>query len=779
MNGETLSPYYQPYQPYDPTAGMPGGGLGSMAGQYLTGIAKNYGYMPIGYNYGGDLYNLIQRQDQERRYGEAMARATAIDASVNARTAQGGASFFGFENNPARESTFGRMMNSVMGWVPPEMRSSRLADTLSGGHGLGPLTGRVADAGRSAIDPVTGEKGYSSDTAFEISQGLHNRFFGSRSSRMDTHGLSPADMGDLFGELSNRGMMPASTSSSSGGDPKRIRSDLTKRIGDQLKDYSGAIAAVRDLFGNPDSPIPVLMAQLEQLTGNSMQQLGGARSANVVRNMMNYAQAANVGVEGLTYMAQYAGDLANRRGLNSAFMPDITVAGLAMRDYMNTSGSLANPAWGLASIEQQGRMGQQRMAGAIGSKMSNRAGLLKRLEERGVLKGEAADIARKMDLGVIDDSLRTMNDGAFADWVAKASGLDRGTINSMLTQNTMNSEFVNKYGIAETVMNVGQRADMADKLLGGNPASLMSGRAQAMVKAALGKGHGALGRTIARAATSAMMNMSESDLTSDDTRYGGMAKAMYDALAGTTEGEAYLKTLGSNPTEQMAALGMQASDLWGSAERQYQRATRNSGASLINPLLQMRPKTPEEMARAKARVQSQGMLQSALSGAYDPNAVRRVIAEIQSEGGKDGAGAGLRALSSILGVEKAEEIQSLLLPKLQEMQDMYDRAMEDKELSPEERDQLEIKKQALNEQRNRVMDMLKGSGVDLDAGKGDAVSPTASSSPDGGAGGAGPIAMNGTITININGNPVATGDKGSITMSGTSRGAAPNAGAVV
>ena len=138
----------------------------------------------------------------------------------------------------------------------------------------------------------------------------------------------------------------------------------------------------------------------------------------------------------------------------------------------------------------------------------------------------------------------------------------------------------------------------------------------------------------------------------------------------------------------------------------------------------------------------------------------------------------MRILTGALGLPSAEEVQKLIMPQLEEMDAMYAKAMEDKDLSPEEKKQLEMKHQALQEHKNRVFEILKSKGIDPESkdGDGDAVTASPSSAPGGGAG---PIAMNGTITINIDGQPVATGNKGTIAVNGTSRGAAPNAGAIV
>lgn len=781
MNGETLGPYYQPYQPYNPFAGLPGGMPAQLAGQWAGGFAQKQGYLPVGFNYGGDLYNLIERQHQEQQHLAALARAQATDAGIYGRTIQGASEAFGFDKDPKRQAAFTSMATSVLGTGLYDQLSPRQQDILSGGMTLTGLVSRIDDAGRTAIDPITGRRGYTSDTSAEISRNIHNRFFSSPAARMQVSGMSSGDVGDLFGELQNRGMIPGGPGGSDGSGvmlSTKTRGDLAKRMGDQIKDYSAAVTAVKELFGTPDAPMQQLLSQLEQLTGNSLQQIGGARATAVVRNMMNYAQDANVGIEGLTYMAQYSGELANRQGLNSAFMPGITMAGLAMRDYMDTSGSLTDAAWGLSSIEQQGRIAQQRMAGAIGSDTSNRAGLLMRLNKQGLLTGSAAEMARKLGNKVFDDRLRTMSDGEFAQMVVSNSeGTSVGQVNSMLRQTEMNAEFVNTYGIGTLVANSGQRADLRQYILGGSAQSSMTQEAYKRVREKMGKGHDGLARTLADVAGNAFANMSQADRANDDTRYGGMAEAMYAKIHGTAEGDAYLQKLGKDKDAQLRALGGIASSLYGRGDADVREAY---GVSLIDLATQTQPKSAAELARAEARVSTKSLIQTLMSGAYDPHAARRMFAAFQKESGESGPGAGMRLLTGALGLPSAEEVQKLIMPQLQEMADMYDKAMADKNLSPEEKEQLEIKRQALQEHRSRVMEILKASGIDPESkdGEGDAVSSTASSaSAD--SGGAGPIAMTGTITINIEGQPVATGTKGTIAVNGTSRGAAPNAGAIV
>jgi hypothetical protein len=787
MAGETLNPYYQPFTREQPFAGMPGGPLlnliGPQVGDYMQ---RHMGYTPMGFNYGGDLYNMLQRNEYQNRYSEAIARSAAADSATYTRLAQGAASMLGFANNPELTATFNKAVNTAIANAPFDITAARDLDIVTGGRTQSRLTSGLMNATRAAADPITGNKGYSWESGQGISQQIFNNLFGGANNLKNTSGLSTNDVGELLGELQRRGGlssdgmtgMSSEDRSRLSTDPvvqRTVRGNIANKMSQQVKEYSGAIAAVRELFGDPTAPIPQLFAQLEQLTGNSLQQIGGGRAMMTVRNMANYAQNANVGLEGLTYMAQYSGELAQRRGLNSAYMPDITMAGLAMREFLTDRGAMATPAWGLSSIEQQGRIAQQRFTGAASSDMANRAGTLMRLAELGVIKegSAAAKMVEKIKNGVVDDSLRTMDNGSFSAMMQSSSSMSAGEVNSMLRQRDMNSEFIHRNGIADTIMHTGQREDLRRLYLGGDRSSAFNIAARRSVTGKLGRRDDRVSDAMADAAGSALQGMNADQRNSDASRYGIMAQSMYERLGETAGGGAYLETLGRNKEEQMQALRGQASMMYGEFDYSIRR---RRGISGIDALTQTSPEAAADMTRSRMRVNLQSMVQASLSGETDPHVLRRMFRQLQDEGGIEGSGAGGRAFAATLNLKSGEELGKMLLPKLQEMSDMYDSMMKDGELSPEERKQLEAKRAAISEQSDQIKEIMRLNKLNPDEGKGEALDPSATSAGPGKGGGVGPIAMSGTITINIDGQAVATGNSGSITTSGGRRGSPPNAG---
>jgi len=834
---ELLPEYYQPYEQYNPFEGMPGGIAGNIVGATVGEYLKTKGVQSVGYNYNRGMYESLQRQAYDKQRSESLSMSKSMEAANYASTMMGASRMLGFDDDPARKKAFTDFASTALDWAPSSVSASRVADLISGGRSAYVLGGRISDVGRSVVDPVTGRQGFSPTTSAEISKNVFNRFFGPGTTPQDTSGLSTNDMGELTGELQRRGMLyargskqdeysralgslsdPTSSSynmeeyrgiqSRTGinfgalprdvngtsqltsaqmdklGDDKSVqnivRTNAAKRIGDQLKDYSGAMAAVKELFGTPDAPIPVLFAQLEQLTGNSVQQLGGARSAATVRNMMNFAKNNNIGVEGLISLAQYSGELAQRSGLNSAFMPDITMGGMAMREFMVNNGSMATPAWGLSSIEQQTRIGQQRYAGAAGSKMANRAGLLMRLSERdGALGGKAADWANRIKGGGgVDDQMRTMSDAEFASMVADGSGgtLDRGTVSSMVSQNSTNSEFIKKYDVTDSVMTSGQRAEMRERFFSGSQGTFYDSAANFVRARTGGKGSKTITSALAASAGAALQGMNPENLANDDKRYGGMAKAMQDSLSATAEGRAFLSSMG-NEEQQMRALSAKATDMWGSYERDL-RASGFAGSG-IDALLQTGPGAAAGVARAKQRVTTTSMLQQALSGTYDASALRRTFRAFRDEADKSGPGGEARMLEAVIGAESSESMRAKLLPQLAELDKLVTKfegkdSAGGEKITEEEQAVLDGKKQGITDVQEEIRQIMKDNKLDPKSGEGDSVSPTAESGKAGTAGG--PITMTGPISINIDGVAFATGASASVVMSGAGRGVTPTAG---
>lgn len=91
------------------------------------------------------------------------------------------------------------------------------------------------------------------------------------------------------------------------------------RVSSKLKDYTGALAAVRDIFGdngNPNAPMPALLAALDNLTQGGMGQMKPADVATMMRQMQTLARETGTSMQQLGQMSAVAGNMGQQLGLS-------------------------------------------------------------------------------------------------------------------------------------------------------------------------------------------------------------------------------------------------------------------------------------------------------------------------------------------------------------------------------------------------------------------------------------------------------------------------------
>lgn len=121
------------------------------------------------------------------------------------------------------------------------------------------------------------------------------------------------------------------------------------RTASTLKQYTGSVAAIREIFGdngNPNAPMPALLAVLDQLTQGSMGSMKPAQVETTLRQMQTLAKESGVGLEQLATLSATMG----ARGQQLGIAPQVTmqnVAGtLAMIQTMQNTGAFSGNVFG-------------------------------------------------------------------------------------------------------------------------------------------------------------------------------------------------------------------------------------------------------------------------------------------------------------------------------------------------------------------------------------------------------------------------------------------------
>lgn len=162
------------------------------------------------------------------------------------------------------------------------------------------------------------------------------------------------------------------------------------RMSSKLRDMSGAIAAMKEIFGEagrPDAPMNEIIQALESMTGSSLAQMSPARLESMVRTTKTLAETTGYGIQGMQNLIQ--GTLQGTRalGLHDSFATDI--ANDAAMYTVGARGTLfagGAPAWGGYTTPQQiTQMDVQLRQNAANSPFANRAAALVRMQEEGLL----------------------------------------------------------------------------------------------------------------------------------------------------------------------------------------------------------------------------------------------------------------------------------------------------------------------------------------------------------------------------------------------------------
>lgn len=160
------------------------------------------------------------------------------------------------------------------------------------------------------------------------------------------------------------------------------------KTADTLKEYAGAVAAIREIFGdngNPNAPMPQLLAALEHLGRGSITQVGATHVENTLRSMRLAARDAGIGFEQMAGMHAQIGAYADTLGLEQPTALQATQNAMIIARNLRTNGDYSKPVFGRAdsaTVAQEAAMNMlnganssvgQALQGIVGLYKSNKA----------------------------------------------------------------------------------------------------------------------------------------------------------------------------------------------------------------------------------------------------------------------------------------------------------------------------------------------------------------------------------------------------------------------
>lgn len=515
---------FTPFGPYD---GLPGGLLGQMGAGYFGGqFAEQYGMSPMGLNTYRNLFDRIRHKNLTEANERVLAAASTQSAEHFYKTMRGtvaGTNATGMThvdlNNPEVEKSMRAVSENVAKFSPILAQvAPEVLDSIYGLRGSQEaMSTQLFMGGQHRFDPVTGRK-MTADEAIRTSDILFNNLYaGDNFHQMK--GIKAGEAGQLYGEMVRRGMAPgpavglelthaalqyASQTNQSGmatalnrigldanADISRLsdvqvealsnapelqigkimndsnfRADFNaSKIQDKLREYSGAISAMQEIFGDAGTPgtIAEILNALDQFTNGTLNQLKPQQVEASLRQMKTLAGHSGVGMEGAMLMMDKSSQMATALGLHGSFAQSITSHALAYRTGINSLGINDNALWGQANADQLMFKDQQLTAQAANSDAAYSLALVMRAAESvGVnnLSPEAKALVSTLQSGrpdkaIVGEALQKFGESpdAVIDWLQQNSNgtLSGNTLATMLADKKSLQKQVSTYELHGTV----------------------------------------------------------------------------------------------------------------------------------------------------------------------------------------------------------------------------------------------------------------------------------------------------------------------------------------
>lgn len=261
------------------------------------------------------------------------------------------------------------------------------------------------------------------------------------------------------------------------GGEEIIRATDADRISSKLKNISGAVKAMRDIFGdmgNPNAPMREIINGLEALTQGGMATMSASEMEATVRKTHNLAKQTGIGVQGIMALTSQNAALADEMGLDRGFAVTAAQQSAAFGAAAAATLALNTPAFGAPTKEELVLADSQLRMQAARSPLSNQLGSLMRMADTGMVRPK-----EDTELAAMIQAVRLRKDTYQFDgkqqnvvtsrinlqqMLERDAGLGHTQSWTMLSDLTGNQEFSQKYQ-TETLTRRTQTAETAAKYI--------------------------------------------------------------------------------------------------------------------------------------------------------------------------------------------------------------------------------------------------------------------------------------------------------------------------
>lgn len=708
MSYQPIAQGYAHHRRY-PTEGLPFmssqlGGLAAMgATPHLQRMMGDVGMVPMGVGHDQNVYDRMMNQRYTMMQLQAMQQASQQDRDNYMKTFRGLAAVSGTPYGADQRRAVQALANNATMMSPmlAEMMPGFL-DQMGGSRGSATvMTQRMMDAGRYRLDPLTGRMGMSAESVGAISSQMYQDLF-STQNLPNMRGVTAGQVGSMFQQLQQRGMVGTTASSSFGGmspgdldkamlDPgvaDKFRSFDAGKIKSSIKQYVDVIAAMRDIFGDrgkPNAPMNELFAGLEALTMGGMSQIDPGRMSMMVRQTHNLAKQTGVTMEGVMMMQNHAASHAARMGIEPGFAIGATQGALAFGGAYRAQGHGAHTAWGAMSSDQIQQLDSNLRVQAASSNIANRMAVATRMSAS--VGGFDADSDAGRYVSAIqngmneyvakDGSVRSlmMGDSDFSRMMVgaktksgKGAGFSEGDVQTLLGQRDTNREYVERYGMANTVRRM-QGADELNPFISNVMQTNLTARfrgalvAQGMSEDAAMTQAEAMAAKISPNITKRIAGMSTEAFADTTQRNAGIAGFIADELKANGMGAALD---GMDPERKQNFLIATADRFYGSGNRAIQNSAYAAHGNMQNWHRLHNTKTLNESDRQQLQARFTSQMQEAMAPLGRGSLMQRAVDALQDARPDDPRGAA-GIVAQTLGGVRIEDINRSLMPQMQQL----------------------------------------------------------------------------------------------------------------
>ena len=372
--------------------------------------------------------------------------------------------------------------------------------------------------GLTAVDSATGRTGVSGASAGVLAAEMHRRFFGADADLAGWRGLSAGRAGALYDELQTRGLMGMSIGARTGDEQlASLTSSVTSRqdavqllraqdpakyatlgtgpggaggadvtdaiknlkdtnstqydallrqfdanqIGNRLKSMSGAVAAMREIFGDmghPNAPMSQLIEGLNKLTQGGLATMSPGQLEQTVRTTQVIARTSGMGMQAFQALASQGAAEAQQMGLDPRFGLTSAQSAAEFGAAFGQVGRGDVAAWGRVDREKLTVMDAQLRRQAAASPMANRLGAIMRIYEtmgpEALAGTPLAAVAEAIKRGDNEFEYKGKTESLNFDearyrQITGASHVTGAAANDYLRSNAATQEQIDRYGIAD------------------------------------------------------------------------------------------------------------------------------------------------------------------------------------------------------------------------------------------------------------------------------------------------------------------------------------------